>query len=60
MTTKEKIRDVIERLPEDTTIDDAINALYLLQGVELGLKQADEGLVIPHDEVLRRLEAGSR
>jgi predicted transcriptional regulator len=60
MTNKQKILEVIDRLPDETSIDQAIDALCLLQGVELGLKQADEGKVIPHDEVMRRLKAGSR
>jgi predicted transcriptional regulator len=60
MTNKQKILEVIEHLPDDTSIDQAIDALFLLHGVELGVRQADEGHVIPHEEVLRRLQAGSR
>ena len=56
MTNKQKILEVIDRLPDDTSVDQAIDALCLLQGVELGLRQADEGQVIPHDEVVRRLK----
>ena len=51
ITTKQKIRQVVERLPEDTTIDGTIDALYLLQGVEIGLQQADQGQVIPHEQI---------
>ncbi len=60
MTNKQKILEVIDRLPDDTSVDQAIDALCLLQGVELGLKQADAGQVVPHEEVMRRLQAGSR
>ena len=34
LTTKKKIVDVIQRMPEDATIDDAINRLRLLIRVE--------------------------
>ena len=60
MANKKKILEVIEHLPDDASIDQAIDALFLLQGVELGVRQADQGQVIPHEEVLRRLQAGSR
>ena len=33
LTTKKKIVDVIQRMPEDATIDDAINRLRLLKAV---------------------------
>ena len=47
---------VLERdLPPDSTVDDAIARLVVLEKIEKGLAQLDRGEGIPHDEVKRRL-----
>jgi predicted transcriptional regulator len=46
---------VIRRLPEDTSVERAIDELYLLAKIQIGLKQADAGEVISHEEVKRQL-----
>jgi hypothetical protein len=56
MTTKEKIRTVIESLDDDTSIDQAIDRLYLLQKIEIGRQQVDAGEGMEHDEFMRQLE----
>jgi predicted transcriptional regulator len=52
-TTKEKVLDVLRRLPPDATIEDAMERLYFLGKVERGLKQADAGEVVSHEEARR-------
>ena len=56
MTTKEKIMSVIERLDDDVSIDHAIERLYVLRKIEIGLQQADSGDVMEHDEFMKELE----
>jgi hypothetical protein len=46
-TTKAKILRAVEELPEDATIEDAIERLVFLHKVEVGLKQAEEGKTVP-------------
>jgi len=53
-TVKEEARQVIERLPEHATWDDLIYELYVRQKIAAGIKAADEGRVIPHDEVRKK------
>jgi predicted transcriptional regulator len=53
--TKEKIVDVIQRMPEDSTIDDAINRLRLLKAVAEGLEDVEQGRVHDHDAVFNEL-----
>ena len=55
MTTKEKIRAVIETLPEDVSIDQAIDRLYLLHKIEVGVQQADRCELTDHDEFMQEL-----
>jgi hypothetical protein len=41
MDTKEQMLKAIEDLPDDATVEDALERLYLLNKVERGIKQAD-------------------
>jgi predicted transcriptional regulator len=52
-TTKEKVLDALRRLPPDATVEDAMERLYFLGKVERGLKQADAGEVVSHEEARR-------
>ncbi len=51
MTAKETARSVLDRLPEDCSLDDALYHLYVAQAVQQGRADADAGRTIPHDEV---------
>jgi hypothetical protein len=55
-TTKAKIVRAVEDLPEDVTIEDAIERLVFLHKIEVGLKQSREGKTVPLDEVEARLK----
>ena len=55
-TTKAKIVRAVEELPEDATIEDAIERLVFLHKIEVGLKQVAEGKTVPLDEVEARLK----
>ena len=52
---KRRVLEAIERLPDDATIEDAIERLYFLAKVQKGLEQADRGDVISHAEAKKRL-----
>ncbi|MBI2186162.1 MAG: hypothetical protein HYU37_03435 [Acidobacteria bacterium] len=53
--TRDRMVEVIRRLPADATVDDAIEQLVFLAKIEEGLAQLDRGEGVPHDEVKRRL-----
>ncbi len=50
---KQLLRDAIERLPEDASVEDAMERLYFLAKVARGLEAADRGETVPHDEIRR-------
>jgi len=54
-TTKAKIVRAVEDLPEDATIEDAIERLVFLHKVEIGLTQSAEGKTSTLNEVEARL-----
>ncbi len=50
---KQLLRDAVERLPDDATVEDVMDRLYLLAKVARGLEAADRGDVVTHDEARR-------
>ena len=52
---KKKILEVVEQLPDDATIEDAIERLYFLAKVEKGIREANAGLTVSHDGAKKRL-----
>ncbi|MGI8980872.1 MAG: hypothetical protein ACR2FY_16715 [Pirellulaceae bacterium] len=57
---KQDIIDFVARLPEDCTVSDAIEQLRLLQKIERGIEDADNGRVLDHDEFFDSREVESR
>lgn len=55
METKQTVREVLDRLPDDCTLDDVLYHLYVVQQIEHGLADAAEGRVLPHDKVAHQL-----
>jgi predicted transcriptional regulator len=52
---KAKMEHLIHDLPEDASIEDAMENLFVLYKIEKGIEQADSGLTVSHEEVKRRL-----
>ncbi len=55
MTAKDTVRALLDRLPDDCSIDDVLYHLYVVQAVGEGLADANAGHVIPHDQVVADL-----
>jgi len=55
MTTKEKVLQAVNDLPDDASIEDAMDRLLLLAKIERGLQQAGAGQTIAHSEVKERM-----
>ena len=55
-STKEQMIQLIEKLPADATVEDAMENLYLLVKIERGIAQADAGQKISQEEARRQLE----
>lgn len=60
MTTKERILQTLQELPEDASYEDAIERLVFVQMIEERVSEADSGATISHEEVRRRVEAWLR
>ena len=55
MKTKDTVRQLLDRLPDDCSLDDILYHLYVIQKVDRGLAEADSGRTIPHEEVAEEL-----
>ncbi|MBI4777437.1 hypothetical protein HY792_00715 [Candidatus Desantisbacteria bacterium] len=53
---KEMIIKSFQGLPGKTTVEDAMERLYLLAKIEKGIKQADEGQCISHEEAKEKMK----
>ena len=53
-SAKQLALQAIEALPADATLEDAMERLYFLAKVERGLREADAGQFVPHEEVRAR------
>jgi len=53
-TVKQIIHDIADHLPEQATIDDAMQALYVRQKLERSLEAAKDGQVTSQEEMERR------
>jgi hypothetical protein len=57
-TIKQTVIEMIERLPDDASVEDIMAELYFRQKVDEGLRQLDAGEGIEHEVARQRL--GSR
>ena len=56
-TDKQRALEAIRALPENSTIDDAIERLCFIAKIEEGLRQSKAGQVVSHEEVKKRFLA---
>jgi len=54
-TTKQEVSDLLNRLPDDCTLEDVQYHLYVLQKIERGLKDVEEGRVYTQEEVEEKM-----
>jgi len=53
-SAKRQAIDMIRKLPEKATWDDIMYEIYVRKKIALGIKAADEGRVVSHEEVKKR------
>lgn len=51
---KKEAMKMIDGLPEEISWDDIIYQMYVRNKIERGIKAADEGRIVPHDEVKKQ------
>lgn len=54
-SAKDLLKEAVDQLPADASIEDAMERLYFLSKIERGLDDANAGKTLSHEEVGRRL-----
>lgn len=55
MTAKDTVRALLDRLPDDCSLDEVQYHLYVVQAVARGEADEQAGRVIPHEQVTAEL-----
>ena len=55
VTAKETVRALLDRLPDDCSLDDVLYHLYVVQAVARGVADADAGRTLSHEQVALEL-----
>lgn len=53
---KKEVEGLLKNLPEDANWDDVMYQIYVRQSIEQGLKDAEEGRVISHEEIKKKYQ----
>ena len=55
LISKQTLKEQIETLPDEFSIDDLVERLILIQKIESGLEQSDHDQVISEEELDKRI-----
>lgn len=53
---KEIVEEILEQLPDDTTLEEVQYRLFVRQKIEQGLADVEAGKVVTHEEAKRRMQ----
>jgi len=56
MLTKTRLKEQIEKLPEEFSIDDLVERLILIEKVETGMDQSEHGAIISDSDLDNEVE----
>ena len=55
MSVVKEARKLLDNLPDEASWDDVMYEMYVRKKIDEGIKAADEGKLLPHEEVKKRL-----
>ena len=55
MHVKQTVRDLLDQLPDDCTLEDVLYHLYVIEKVQKGMAELDAGRGIPHEQVAEEM-----
>jgi predicted transcriptional regulator len=60
MTTKQLLLQTVKKLPDDASVEDAMERFLFLAKVERGLRQAETGKMLTHDQVKAKMRVSMK
>ncbi len=55
MTVKERVLEVVSKMPDTSTLDDIGYEIYVIQSIQKGLAELDRGDFLTHEEAREEL-----
>lgn len=55
MELKQRMLKTIEELPDDASVEDAIERLYLIYKIQKGISQSERGELVSQEEARQRM-----
>ena len=55
MHVKQTVRDLLDQLPDDCTLEDVLYHLYVIEKVQKGISELDADRGIPHEQVAEEM-----
>lgn len=55
LSAKQATLDLVKRLEDNVSFEDIIYELYVLEKIQRGVKDAEEGRIVSHEEAKERL-----
>lgn len=56
MLTKDKVKELVDHMPETFSVDDIVEEIILLQKIEIARKQVSDGDFLTEDELDNEIE----
>ena len=56
MLTKEKLKEQIEHLPNEFSLDELVERLIFIEKVQRAERQSDKNEVVPHEQLDKEIE----
>ncbi|GAA3970122.1 hypothetical protein [Mucilaginibacter dorajii] len=56
MLTKDKVKELIDHMPDTFSVDDVVEEIILLQKIEIAKKQVQDGDFLTEDELDAEIE----
>jgi predicted transcriptional regulator len=56
MSNRQRILDLVSKMPEDATMDQILEKVEFVAGIQIGLEQAERGEGIPAEEARALVE----
>lgn len=57
MLTKDKVRELVEHMPETFSVDDIVEEIFLLNKIEKAREQVNNGQFVSEDEMDQEIDS---
>jgi len=56
MLTKDKVKELVDHMPETFSVDDIVGEIIILQKIEMARKQIEDGIFLTEEEFDKEID----